>query len=273
MTGSLDLLRVAPIPASTPFIGTDLSGQFLIGAAYIGNLVWAGRAEPDGRVSTQPFEVVERIITPHSVLVHPNNQFVYVAATGHDEILTFQFDEATGKLTRTGNAGEKAIEGATPRHIALHPNMQFLFCMNESSGIIDSFRLDPADGSLALEDSVDPRPADHREEHGIGADLHLSADGRFLYGSERARSTISVHAVDARTGKLTFVESVQAGIIPRSFAIDPSGRFLIAAGQGSDDLTVFAIDPASGRLSQISSLETGGGPIWVEIVEPGRRRL
>jgi 6-phosphogluconolactonase len=97
--------------------------------------------------------------------------------------------------------------------------------------------------------------------------LHLSPDGQFLYGSEQAQSTISAHAVDAGTGKLAFVESIQAGKFSRSFAIDPSGRFLVAAGQGSDDLTAFAVDPTGGRLSKISSLKTGGGPIWVEIID------
>lgn len=151
--------------------------------------------------------------------------------------------------------------------MALHRDAQLLFCMNETPGVIDSFRVNPANGSLTLVDSVAPRPLGHRDQHGIGADLHLSPDGRFLYGSERTRRTVSVHAVDAGTGKLTFVESVLAGKFPRGFAMDPLGHFLIAAGQGSDDLTAFAVDPTRGRLSKISSLETGGGPIWVEIID------
>jgi len=269
-TGELGLLDQAPVLASTPYILADRGGRFLIGASYYGRGAWVSRIEPDGSVAASPSTVIEQISKPHSVLLHPNNRFAYVAATGHEEILTFHFDDETGALKQTGTPGTKGIAGATPRHMALHPGTQFLFCMNESSGIIDSFRLNPEDGLLTLADSADPRPPEHRDGHGIGADLHLSADGRFLYGSERARSTISVHEVDASTGKLNFVEAVQAGKFPRSFAIDPSGRFLIAAGQGSGDLTVFAVDRASGRLSNISSLETGGGPIWVEIIDPER---
>lgn len=267
-TGSLELLRVTPIPASSPFIGLDRSGGYLIGAAYMGNLVWAGRLAADGSLPAQAFETAEGYVTPHSVLMHPDNRLLYVAATGVEEVLTFHFDAATGRLTRTGNPGATAIAGATPRHLALHPSHRLLFCMNESSGIIDGFAIDPDSGLLSLAGSADPRPPERRADHGIGADLHLSPDGRFLYGSSRALGAISVHAVDAQTGRLTFVESVEAGKIPRSFAIDPSGSFLIAAGQGSDELIVFARDPASGRLSRNSAMATGGGPIWVEIIDP-----
>jgi len=270
-TGGLELLAQAPIPASTPYILADSTGRFLLGASYFGSGAWVSRIEADGSAVAPPCSFVGEISKPHSVLLHPNRRFAYVAATGHEEILTFHFDDETGELARTGTPGSNTIPGATPRHMAIHPNEEFLFCMNETSGIIDSFRIDPATGLLTFVDSADPRPPEHRDGPGIGADLHLSPDGRFLYGSERARSTISVHAVDAGTGKLDFVETVQTGKFPRSFAIDPTGRFLIAAGQGSDDLEVFAVECSSGRLTHVESYETGGGPIWVEIVDPERQ--
>lgn len=267
-TGSLALLRVTPIPASTPFICTDRSGHFLVGAAYYGNLVWVGKLAKDGSLPAQPFRTAKGFVTPHSVLVHPDNRLLYLAATGEEEIVTFEFDASAGALTRTGKPGANAISGATPRHMALHPANRFLFCMNESSGTIDSFQIDPDSGLLSWAGSADPRPSERRGEHGIGADLHLSPDGRFLYGSSRALNSISVQAVDADTGALTFIESVPAGSIPRSFALDPDGRYLVAAGQGSDDLTVFAVDRETGRLEKTSVIPTGGGPIWVEIVKP-----
>ena len=269
-TGELEMLAKAPVPAPTPFILAESAGNFLLGAAYYGNCAWVSAVEPDGSVGAAPIACVEGITTPHSVLVHPNRRFAYVAATGHEEIHTFRFDTGSGTLCPTGTPGSSTIAGASPRHMALHPDARLLFCMNETSGIISSFMVDLGDGSLTLVDSADPRPAELREGHGIGADLHISPDGRFLYASERVRSTISVHAVDAATGKLTFVEAVEVGKFPRSFAIDSTGRQLVVAGQGSNDLTVLAIDPASGRLLRMSSLATGDGPIWVEIVELAR---
>ncbi|MDG2002304.1 MAG: beta-propeller fold lactonase family protein [Novosphingobium sp.] len=265
--GLLDLLAEVPIPASTPFIHTDRSGRFLFGAAYHGHLVWVARIEEDGSVGAPPVCIVEQVITPHSVLMHPNNRFAYVAATGHEEILAFEFDQESGKLTRTGAPGDKVIAGATPRHMAFHPNSEFLYCMNETSGTIDSFCVDQANGELTHLQCVDPRPPECRSTYGIGADLHVTPDGRFLYGSSRASNTVSCYAINAASGMMNYVETVPTGKVPRSFAVEPTGRYLIAAGQGSAELGVYDINPASGRMTKLASYEAASRPTWVEIVE------
>jgi 6-phosphogluconolactonase len=162
-TGELALLSQAPVPASTPFISSDPSGRFLMGAAYYGNQIWVRRLESDGSVVAPPIMIAEEIRTPHSVLLHANNRFAYVAATGHEEILAFQFDDDTGNLARGGTPGSKVIAGTAARHLALHCGAQLLFCMNETSGIIDSFRVHLANGSLTLVDSADPRPLWRRD--------------------------------------------------------------------------------------------------------------
>ncbi|MDP7133652.1 MAG: beta-propeller fold lactonase family protein, partial [Planctomycetota bacterium] len=50
------------------------------------------------------------------------------------------------------------------------------------------------------------------------ADVHISADGRFLYGSNRGHNSIVIYSVDADTGKITLVghEPTQ-GDHPRNF--------------------------------------------------------
>jgi 6-phosphogluconolactonase len=143
--------------------------------------------------------------------------------------------------------------------------------MNEATGIIDAFLVDETSGALTLFQSMDGRSPDQRAAPGLGADLHVSADGRFLYGSERAHDTISAYAIDAVSGALSHIQTVPVGTIPRSFAIDAAGRFLVAAGQGTRHVTVFAIDHASGQLTTPASYEADDRPIWVEIVELARR--
>jgi 6-phosphogluconolactonase len=265
-TGSLVEIGRAPIPASTPYITTDRTGRFLLGAAYYGDLVWISRIEADGRVAQAPLQVVEQIRTPHNILLHPNNRIVYVAATGHAEVLIFRFDEETGRMTPAGQGPEDPERNATPRHLAFHPGTGMLYAINESTGTIDCFRADADSGALSRIQRIDPRSEEERESHGLGADLHMSHDGRFLYASERARSTIATFAIDASSGTLALVGKVAAGRIPRSFQIDPSGGFLIAAGQGSSQALVFTIDQASGRLHDPVASEIGPRPTWVEIV-------
>ena len=63
------------------------------------------------------------------------------------------------------------------------------------------------------------------------ADIHVSPDNRFLYGSNRGHESIVVFKINPETGELG--EAIQhidiGGSIPRSFAITPDGKFLLVA--------------------------------------------
>ena len=81
------------------------------------------------------------------------------------------------------------------------------------------------------------------------ADVHVSANGKFLYGSNRGHNSIVVFVIDERTGKPSLVEHVSTeGNWPRNFTIDPTGRFLLVANQRTDNVVVFGIDSQTGRL-------------------------
>ena len=70
----------------------------------------------------------------------------------------------------------------------------------------------------------------------------VSADGRFVYGSNRGHESIVSFAVDD-AGQLSEPEHVSTrGEHPRFFALDPGGEWLLAANQNSDNVVVFALD-------------------------------
>ena len=98
------------------------------------------------------------------------------------------------------------------------------------------------------------------------ADIHITPDGRFLYGSERTSSTLAAFGVDRATGELTPIGSYPTEKQPRGFNIDPTGRFLLAVGQLSDHLTCYRIDRESGALTDAGGLAVGRNPNWVEIL-------
>jgi 6-phosphogluconolactonase len=117
--------------------------------------------------------------------------------------------------------------------------------------------------------TIDSRPPGFRGEP-WAADLRLTADGRFLFTSERRSSTLAAFAVDAATGRLALVGHVPTETQPRGFAIDPGGAWLLAAGQLSHRLGVYAIDPVTGRLARHGEYGVGRNPNWVEIVALAR---
>ena len=96
------------------------------------------------------------------------------------------------------------------------------------------------------------------------AEVQLTPDGRFLYGSNRGHNSLAIYAVAPDTGRLTPVgwEST-GGQIPRNFEIDPTGSYICAANQDTDNLVLFRIDQQTGKLTRYGSEARAGTPICV----------
>ena len=263
--GDLDLIGEAPIPQGTPYIATDRTGRYLLGAAYHANNVWVSRIDRDGAVTTPPMQTVEKLGTTHCVMVHSSNRIAYVASTGIPSIQIFRFDDDGEPLSDRHDALAFTAD-ATPRHLAMRPDERFLYCMNETSSIVDVFSVGDGGHTLTPVQSVDLRPPGARDTHGLGADIMVSPDGRSLYCTERMRGKVGVFAIEGASGFLSPVQTVELGSIPRSLAMDPSGRFLASAMQGDGVIHIHAVSPDQGLLSHCATYETDGTPIWVEFV-------
>lgn len=82
--------------------------------------------------------------------------------------------------------------------------------------------------------------------------LHLSADGRFLYVSNRGTANeIVVFRVSKDDGQLALLQRrTVEGDHPREFALDPSENFLLVANQKSNQIVVMRRDPRTGMLGE-----------------------
>lgn len=263
--GALALIGDGRIPQGTPYVATDRAGRYLFGAAYHANSVWVSRIGVDGGLSGSPVQTIEQLGTTHCVMVHSSNRILYVASTGLTGIQMFRLEDGDEPLGERWSAASSSAD-ATPRHLAMRPDERFLYCMNETSSIVDVFAVSDDGGVLTHVQSVDLRPASQRNTHGLGADIIVSHDGRSLYCTERMRGTVSVFAIDAGSGFLSPIQTVEAGSIPRSIALDPSGRFLASAMQGDGVVHVHGVSSVDGRLTHCATYKTGGTPVWVEFV-------
>ena len=113
---------------------------------------------------------------------------------------------------------------------------------------------------------VNALPADFKEQP-AAADLHVTPDGRFLYGSERKTSTLAGYRIDPEKGSLTPIGHFPTEKTPRGFNIDPRGRFLLSVGLDSNAMTVYQIDQQSGALTSVKQYPMGQQPNWIEIVD------
>jgi 6-phosphogluconolactonase len=281
-TGVLKPLATAPLAESFPYIALDATGRFLFGASYSGHIVSVNAVGADGRVAPEPLQVIPVGLNAHSIRGDNTNRFVYVPNLGTDQIFQFVFDEKSGRLTSNTPAVVQMRPGTGPRHFIFSPDNRFVFLLSELMGTVTTFSLDPKTGLLAEVSSAYMLPPDSKLVPGAprnagaptrntnndiwAADIHITPNGRFLYASERASSSLTAFSVETQTGKLKNLGNTPTEKQPRGFAIDRKGRFLVASGEQSDTLSVYAIDPSSGALGIIGQYPTGKGSNWVEIV-------
>jgi 6-phosphogluconolactonase len=106
------------------------------------------------------------------------------------------------------------------------------------------------------------------------AEIEISADGRFLYESNRrvasdgsrGPDSIGVFAIDPAKGTLTQVQEQTSIIMPRSFAIDPTGAYLLAASELNNTIASYKIDPSTGKLSPTGKQTTFDTPVCLKFV-------
>ena len=261
--GTLEHAASGPLADSMAYIATDRTGRFLLGASYPGHKITASRIGPGGAVEP-PHQVLENQPNAHSIGTDATNRYVIAATLGNELVNVFAFDATTGRLTPRATA--RLPEKAGPRHFALHPGGRVLYVLGETDAAVYVFDFDAATGQPRDTQRISALPAGFQGKP-AAADIHVTADGRFLYASERRSSTVAGFAIDAASGRLSPIGSVPTQTQPRGFAIDSTSRYLLAAGQLSHALSVYRIDPATGALAKLEEYPMGRNPNWIEIVD------
>ena len=185
---------------------------------------------------------------------------------GNDRVNQLTFDAATGRLAPNTPPSVGVKDKAGPRHFAFHPNGKIVYVIGELDGSVYVFDYDAGTGQLREKQTVSALPPGFQGKPSA-ADLHITPDGRFLFGSERTSSTLAGFRVDPANGTLAPIGSVPTEKQPRGFNVDPSGRYLLAVGQLSHGLSSYRIDAESGKLTKLKEYPMGKNPNWVEIVD------
>jgi 6-phosphogluconolactonase len=273
-------VSTAPLVESFPYISLDKTGRYLLSASYGGHLVSVNAVGDDGRVLAEPLQVIPVGRNAHSIRVDDGNRFVYVPTAGSDAIFIFDFDAKMGKLTSATPAVFLVKPMTGPRHFITSADNRFLYVLGEFQASVTTLAIDGKTGQLTEVSTASGLPPDTKLVPGVlrgsiagrnmdndiwAADVHMTPNGKFMYISERTSSSIGAFAVDAATGKLTYLGSTPTEKQPRGFAIDPKGRYLVATGEKSETISVYAID-GSGALKPLGKAPTGKGANWVEIV-------
>jgi 6-phosphogluconolactonase len=96
------------------------------------------------------------------------------------------------------------------------------------------------------------------------AEVEVSADGRFVYASNRGHDSIAAFAVEPETGRLTSAGWTHTqGQTPRFFALALSGVGLFVANEDSDTIIRFERDQTSGELTDGTLVSNTGSPTCI----------
>lgn len=279
-TGSLTFLNEMSSVGDGPcHVSVDKAGKHVLVANYGGGSVAVLPILPDGRLGEHTAFVQhqgssvnkERQNEPHahSLNLDAANHFAFAADLGLDKVLIYRYDAAKGTLTPNAPPFAAVAPGAGPRHFAFHPGGHFAYVINEINSTVTAFTYDAKAGNLAEIQTVSTLPAGYTETSST-AEVQVSPNGKFLYGSNRGHNSIVVYAIDQKTGKLTFVEHQPTqGKTPRNFGIDPTGTYLIAANQDSNTVVVFRMDAQTGRLTPTGQVLTLSKPVCVKFLPLG----
>ena len=225
----------------------DKTGKWLFVANYFSSTISVLPVEAEGTLGelAQTIQLEGKSINPtrqdkshiHSSNISPDNQYIFAPDLGTDKIMTYRFDVKTGKLTEGVPPFTQTAAGAGPRHFTFHQNGKFAYSIQELDATIMGFNY--KNGVLTPFQTIKTLPDDYA---GLkwSADIHISPDGKFLYGSNRAHESLTIYKINKKTGQLTWVAHQNVnGKTPRNFAIDPTGRFVLVANQDSDNITIF----------------------------------
>jgi len=285
-SGALKQIRSAPLPESMVGIMVDRTGRWLLAAAYGADALYVFAIDADGCIDALPtYQAASGGVKPHAICLESTNRFVYVPHLGTDEVRIYAFDATKGVLAPSAQASVKLKAGAGPRHLVLSKDERFLYVLGQLDGSVTVFKRDPDSGDLDQTQTIDslppgsgllpgkPRPpsgslhaAPPETDVVWCADIQITPQGHFLYTTERAKSTISIFAIDTATGLLRFAGHVETEKQPRAIGIDPAGRFLVASGEVSQQVSIYKIDGDTGALTLVGKAPTGSGANWVLFV-------
>ncbi|MBQ5950902.1 MAG: lactonase family protein [Lachnospiraceae bacterium] len=201
-----------------------------------------------------PIEARQKGPHAHSLTFSADQKFAFVPDLGIDQLVIYKTDFENGKLIPADVPFLQTFPGAGPRHCEFHPNQKWCYLINEIACSISLLYYHAEDGTFTLEQTVDTIPPEEKAGN-ICADLHITPDGRFLYGSNRGHDSLTAFSIDPETGHLTQFQSISCGgSVPRNFCIEKGGKFLLCGNQNTDNVAVFKICQECGKLTQIFDL-------------------
>ncbi|MCD2257277.1 lactonase family protein [Agrilactobacillus fermenti] len=238
--------------ASPAYIAYDPNRQLLFDANYHKGLANAYRIAPDGQLALldtlkhhgsgpKPEQDSAHV---HYINLTPDQRLI-VCDLGIDQVSVYDFEADHFKPIAT----YQTQPGFGPRHVVFNPNQSVVYLLGELSSQVTVLDYNVQTGALTPIQTESTIP-DNFTAHNGSAAIRISADGKFLYASNRGHNSITVFNITADGRHIDLIQRISTeGDFPRDFNLDPSQKFILAANQNSDNLTLYTRNPDSGFLT------------------------
>jgi len=260
-TGALRLLNSQSSHGNHPcHISIDHTGRWAFTANYNSGTVAVFPIADDGQLGAASCVIqlegrgtTQKKRGPHAhmIQVSGDNRFALVADLGTDRIWSYLFDQEKGILTPHKTPWTQTAPGAGPRHFIFQPTRSdgpLVFVINELNSTLSRY-LFHANGTLTEQQTLSTLPDGYSGENYCAA-VRASADGRFVYCSNRGHNSIAAFAYNEKSDEITAIDHTPTGgDHPRDFNIDPTGKFLLVANMNSDNILSYFIDQKTGQLT------------------------
>jgi 6-phosphogluconolactonase len=184
----------------------------------------------------------------HMAQTDPAGNYLLLSDLGTDRIYIYKFDKTAGTLSQGLQPWAQANPGAGPRHFDFHPNGRWLYSLNEEASTLDFMKYDASNGFLTPQQTISTLPPGYQGT-AYASEIHVTADGRFVYAVNRLHNSIALLAINPTDGTVTWLKEfwTQADY-PRYFGLEPNGNFLYVCHSKSDNITTFGVDRGTGHL-------------------------
>ena len=198
----------------------------------------------------------------HAVVVDEIFNNILITDLGLDKIMVYQLDATNEKFGAKLKQTVSLPPGSGPRHIAVHPDTKHLFVLNELTGTVTIMLY--SSGHLESLSTYPVLPKEFQSTASAAA-IRISADGKFIYTSERADNCISILRFDSNNETLQIIGRQKTmGNTPRDINLDPTGNWLLAANQDSDSIAVFEVNKKNGMINLAHVVENIKSPVCLE---------